>query len=89
MLGARKWSNYGKLYFRHFNELDHELNARLSRADRPSMLYLSSFNSKIMVVIDKFFVLTAGAVFAVLVVLTLYDEDVLNVEHVLTVISVT
>lgn len=27
--------------------------------------------------------------FAVLVILTVYDEDVLNVEHVLTIISIT
>lgn len=89
VLGSRKWSNYGKLYFRHFNELDHELEARLSRAYKPSLLYLSSFVSKFVVVIAKFFVFTFGAVFAALVVLTLYDEDVLNVEHVLTVISIT
>ena len=24
-LGMRKWSLYGRLYLRHFNELDHEL----------------------------------------------------------------
>ncbi|XP_022242594.1 autophagy-related protein 9A-like [Limulus polyphemus] len=28
VLGARRWSHYGRLYLRHFNELDHELNAR-------------------------------------------------------------
>ena len=89
VLGIRRWSNYGKLYFRHFNELDHELEARLSRAYKPSVLYLSSFISKFLVVCAKFVLFTFGAVFAVLVVLTIYDEDVLNVEHVLTVISVT
>ena len=89
VLGSRKWSNYGKLYFRHFNELDHELDARLSRAYKPALLYLSSFVSKFLVVIAKFFLFTFGAIFAVFIVMTLYDEDVLNVEHVLTVISVT
>lgn len=89
VLGIRRWSNYGKLYFRHFNELDHELEARLSRAYKPAVLYLSSFISKFLVVCAKFVLFTFGAVFAVLVVLTIYDEDVLNVEHVLTVISVT
>jgi len=89
VLGMRKWSNYGKLYFRHFNELDHELDARLSRAYKPAVLYLSSFVSKFIVVCAKFVLFTFGAVFAVLVVLTVYDEDVLNVEHVLSVISIT
>lgn len=89
VLGSRKWSNYGRLYFRHFNELDHELDARLSRAYKPSLQYLESFVSKFLAVVAKFFVFTFGAVFAVLVVLTLWDEDVLNVEHVLTLISVS
>ena len=26
--GARVWSQYGRLYLRHFNELDHEFTAR-------------------------------------------------------------
>jgi autophagy-related protein 9 len=89
VLGARRWSNYGRLYFRHFNELDHELNARLSRAYKPSMYYLSSFNSKFLIVLAKFFVFTFGAIFAVLLGLTIYDEDVLNVEHVLTIITIS
>lgn len=89
VLGSRKWSNYGKLYFRHFNELDHELDSRLSRAYKPSLNYLSSFVSKFLAVIAKFFVFTFGAIFAALVILALYDEDVLNVEHVITLISIT
>ena len=89
MLGIRRWSNYGKLYFRHFNELDHELEARLSRAYKPALLYLSSFNSKFLTVVAKFFVFTFGAIFAVLIGLTVYDEDVLNVEHVFTIISLS
>ncbi len=88
-LGARKWSSYGKLYFRHFNELDHELDARLSRAYKPAMLYLSSFVSKFITVLAKFLLLSFGAVFSVLIILTVYDEDVLNVEHVLTIITVS
>lgn len=89
MLGSRRWSNYGRLYFRHFNELDHELDARLSKAYRPAMNYLSSFVSKFLSVLAKFFVLTCGTIFAVLVLLTIYDEDVINIEHLLTIISVT
>lgn len=88
-LGARKWSNYGKLYLRHFNELDHELDARLARAYKPAMLYLSSFVSKFLVVVAQFVNFSFGAVFAVLLILTIYDEDVLNVEHVLTILTIT
>ena len=89
MLGVRKWSNYGHLYFRHFNELDHELDARLSRAYKPAISYLSSFVSKFLIVIAKFVLFTFGAIFSVLIILTVYDEDILNVEHVLTIISIT
>ena len=88
VLGMRRWSNYGRLYLRHFNELDHELDARLSRAHKPAMLYLSSFVSKLLAVLAKFFLVVFGAVFAVLVALTVYDEDVINVEHVLTIITI-
>lgn len=28
VFGTRKWSPYARVYLRHFNELDHELNAR-------------------------------------------------------------
>lgn len=87
VLGTRKWSNYGRLYLRHFNELDHELDARLSRAYKPSTTYLNSFISKELIVLAKFILITFGAIFAVLVVLTIIDEDVLNVEHVLTIIT--
>ncbi|KFM71307.1 Autophagy-related protein 9A, partial [Stegodyphus mimosarum] len=44
-LGMRKWSAYSKLYLRHFNELDHELNARLSRAYKPAKEYMRCFSS--------------------------------------------
>ncbi|XP_078571343.1 autophagy-related protein 9A-like isoform X2 [Branchiostoma floridae x Branchiostoma japonicum] len=84
-LGARKWSLYGRLYLRHFNELDHELNARLTRAYKPAERYMSSFTSHVMTLIARHVAFLAGAIFAVLVVLTIYDEDVLTIEHVLTI----
>lgn len=87
-LGTRMWSLYGRLYLRHFNELDHELNARLNRAYRPASKYMSIFTSPIMTVIAKNVAFVAGSVLAVLIILTVYDEDVLTVEHVLTTITV-
>lgn len=45
-LGLRKWSMYGRLYLRHFNELDHELQARLSRAYRPASRYVKMLNTR-------------------------------------------
>lgn len=87
-LGIRHWSMYGRLYLRHFNELDHELQARLSRAHRPATRYLAAFNSPLLSVIARSVAFMSGAVLAVLLSLTVYDEDVLSVEHVLTCITV-
>lgn len=87
-LGSRCWSQYGRVYLRHFNELDHELNARLNRAYRPASKYMNIFTSPLMTVIAKNVVFVAGALLAVLLTLTIYDEDVLAVEHVLTTMTV-
>jgi len=87
-LGVRKWSLYGRFYLRHFNELEHELSARLSRAYKPATYYMDIFVSPLATVIAKNIAFICGSVLAVLVVLTVWDEDVLNVEHLLTVITV-
>ena len=56
-LGVRKWSLYARyylrweqkfcllnpLFLRHFNELEHELSARLSRAYKPATHYMDIF----------------------------------------------
>lgn len=87
-LGSRCWSLHGRLYLRHFNELDHELNARLNRAYRPATKYMNIFTSPVMTVIAKNVGFVSGAILAVLIILTVYDEDVITVEHVLTAITV-
>ncbi|XP_012285874.1 autophagy-related protein 9A isoform X2 [Orussus abietinus] len=87
-LGTRMWSLYGRLYLRHFNELDHELNARLNRAYQPASKYMSIFTSPVVTVIAKNVAFVAGSILAVLLILTVYDEDVLTVEHVLTLMTI-
>ena len=72
---------------RHFNELEHELLARLSRAYRPAAYYMDIFVSPMATVIAKTVAFISGSVLAVLVLLTVWDEDVLNVEHVSREIS--
>lgn len=54
VLGIRCWSQYGMLYMRHFNELDHELQARLNRAYRPAVKYMESFSSPMGAVIARY-----------------------------------
>ncbi|KAK6023224.1 autophagy protein Apg9, partial [Ostertagia ostertagi] len=78
-LGMRRYSNYGRYRVRHFNELNHELTARLNR---------SHFTSALTEIFAKNVAFIAGAIAGVLAILSAWDEDVLQVEHVLTVISV-
>lgn len=87
-LGSRMWSLYGRLYLRHFNELDHELNARLCRGYRPATQYMNIFTSHLLTVIARSCAFFAGSVLAVLLGLTVYDEDVITVENVLTIVTV-
>ncbi|KAI1901981.1 hypothetical protein AGOR_G00040020 [Albula goreensis] len=87
-LGARRWSLYGRLYLRHFNELDHELHGRLGRGYKPVTKYMNSFTSPLLTVLAKNVAFFSGSVLAVLIALTVYDEDVLTVQHILTAITV-
>uniref|UniRef100_A0A8C9EUW1 Autophagy-related protein 9 n=1 Tax=Pavo cristatus TaxID=9049 RepID=A0A8C9EUW1_PAVCR len=87
VLGARRWSLYGRLYLRHFNELQHELAARLGRGHRPATRYMNSFASPLLAVLARHVAFFAGSVLAVLIALTVYDEDVLTVQHILTAIT--
>ncbi|XP_031414497.1 autophagy-related protein 9A [Clupea harengus] len=86
-LGARCWSLYGRCYLRHFNELDHELMSRLSKGYKASSKYMNCFMSPLLTVVAKNVAFFAGSLLAVLIALTIYDEDVLSVEHVLTSIT--
>ncbi|XP_053554169.1 autophagy-related protein 9A [Bombina bombina] len=86
-LGARCWSLYGRCYLRHFNELDHQLQARLSRSYKPASKYMNCFLSPLLAVAAKHLGFLAGSILAVLIALTVYDEDVLAVEHVLSTVT--
>ncbi|KAJ0183714.1 hypothetical protein K1T71_000137 [Dendrolimus kikuchii] len=87
-LGLRTWSLYARVTLRHFNELEHELRDRLNRAHKPATKYLSSFSSPITTVIARNIVFISASVLGVLVMLSVYDEDVLTVEHVLSIITI-
>ncbi|KAL4717803.1 hypothetical protein ACJJTC_000952 [Scirpophaga incertulas] len=87
-LGLRTWSLYARITLRHFNELEHELRDRLHRAHKPATKYLASFTSPITTVIAKNVMFLSASVLGVLIVLSVYDEDVLTVEHVLSIITI-
>ncbi|XP_058809457.1 autophagy-related protein 9A isoform X2 [Phymastichus coffea] len=88
-LGTRMWSLYGRVYLRHFNELDHELTARLNRAYRPASKYMSMFTSPLLTIFAKNIAFVSGSIFVVFFILTMYDEDFLQVEHVLMILAAT
>ncbi|WKY13987.1 hypothetical protein Q1695_004652 [Nippostrongylus brasiliensis] len=87
-LGMRRYSNYGRYRVRHFNELNHELGTRLNRSHQHANAYLDQFNSALVETFAKNIAFIAGAIAGVLAILSAWDEDVLQIEHVLTVISV-
>lgn len=87
-LGMRCWSQYGKLYLRHFNELDHELDARLTRAYRPAVKYMNSFSSPLVIVIARNVAFVCGGVASLIFLLAVYDEDVFQVQHVFTIFTI-
>ena len=60
----------------------------MSRAHRPATRYLSGFTSNLVAVIARNIAFLAGAILAVLVMLTIYDEDVIAVEHILSIMTV-
>ncbi|XP_052495086.1 autophagy-related protein 9B [Budorcas taxicolor] len=88
-LGMRRWSRLARLQLRHFNELPHELRARLARAYRPAAAFLRAAAppAPLLALLARQLVFFAGAPLAALLVLTVYDEDVLAVEHVLTAMT--
>ena len=87
IFGKRRWTEYSKLQLRHFNELDHEFQDRLARAHKPATKYLDSFKNPSLIVVAEHFSFIFGAILAVMISLTVYDEDVLKIEHALTVIG--
>lgn len=88
VLGTRRWSNYARLYVRHLNELDHEFTARLNRGYEAANLYLDTFTSPLIIILAKYMAFFSGSIGAVLVVLTIIDEDVLAVEHIFTIMTI-
>ncbi|XP_053950967.1 autophagy-related protein 9A isoform X1 [Anastrepha ludens] len=87
-LGMRMWSNYGRLYLRHFNELEHELDARLNRAYEYADRYLSSFSSPLMTLIASNILFVTGGIVVLILALGIYEEFVFQVEHVLSILTI-
>ena len=66
---------------------DHQLDDRLNRGYKSATKYMNSFTSPFLEIIAKHIAFVASSILAVLIFLTLYDEDVITVEHVITIIT--
>ncbi|KAL1513238.1 hypothetical protein ABEB36_002672 [Hypothenemus hampei] len=86
--GIRYWSHYGQLYFRHFNELDHELYARLSRAYKPATKYMGSFSCPSLVILAEHFTFMCSSILAIFLILGSLDNDIFYWDQVLTMLAI-
>ena len=87
MFGRRRWSLYGRWHLRDFNELEHELIMRLNRAYKPSVKYMDLFADPLVVIAARNIAFICGSLLAVLLVLTVIQEDLLTAHNVLTVMT--
>lgn len=87
VFGRRRWSLYGRLYLRDFNELDHELTLRLNRAYKPARKFMDLFTNPLVVIVSRNVAFITGSLLAVLLALTVIQEDLLTAHNVLIVIT--
>ena len=73
---------------RDFNELEHEFSLRKNRAYKPSVKYMDLFLDPLLTILAKNVAFIAGSLLAVLVVLTILQEDLLTAHNVLKIITV-
>ncbi|XP_055925086.1 autophagy-related protein 9A-like [Argiope bruennichi] len=85
---VRRWSRYARLYLRHFNEMDHELDKRLGRASKPAKDYMRSFSTPLVVVINKFIVKLLGFSVAFVAFWGIFKEELFTIPNVLVVLSI-
>ncbi|CAM6017248.1 unnamed protein product [Sphagnum balticum] len=76
--GSRRWSNLARWTFREFNELEHMFRHRLNASYKHAVEYLKQFPSPIISMIAKFVSFVAGAFAAVLILIALIDESLVE-----------
>lgn len=75
----RRWSRYSTWLFRQHNEMYHLLHQRLSIAYIYSDSYLKSFTSGFAILFSRFIAFVCGTILAVLLSLSMIDEDFLHI----------
>lgn len=77
VLGSREWTPLARWKFREFNELPHYLQARLNYSYTPANTYIDQFPINAVTIIARFVAFIAGSGLAVLLLIGLWDEEIL------------
>ncbi|WIA21708.1 hypothetical protein OEZ85_000874 [Tetradesmus obliquus] len=78
-LGSRRWSSLAKWRLREFNELPHYVQHRLDASYEAAVNYVGQFPSPMVSQVAKFVSFVAGSWAALLLGLSLLDENLLEV----------
>eukprot|EP00003_Mantamonas_plastica_P018928 TRINITY_DN308_c0_g1_i4.p1 TRINITY_DN308_c0_g1~~TRINITY_DN308_c0_g1_i4.p1 ORF type:complete len:482 (-),score=155.91 TRINITY_DN308_c0_g1_i4:179-1624(-) len=76
-LGMREWTLFSKWKFREFNELPHVFERRLQASYQPAEKYLVYFPVPMLTTVARFLSFVSGAFAAVLLFLSIIDEQLL------------
>ncbi|EPZ34851.1 autophagy protein 99 [Rozella allomycis CSF55] len=79
-LSARNYTEYSKMRFRDFNEMDHLFQRRLNESIPFAELYLSQFPNLLFDAIGRFLVFVSGTVTVTLALVGLAKEEILFLE---------
>lgn len=79
-LGIRQYTPLAEWKCRELNELYHLFKRRLSMSDEPAKRYISQFPREKTELVIKFFIFVFSSFAAVLVTLSIYDPELLNLE---------
>lgn len=85
-LFGRRWSNYARLYLRHFNELQHEFETRLKQAYIPASRYLDSFISRPLTVVAETGAFIFGGASVAFLVAGLIREQIMHLSGYLAIL---
>lgn len=75
--GPKDWSNYAKIIFRNYNELDHDFERRIELSHKYTIRYENRFSSNFIQFITNFGVKILGTLLSVLIFIAFYDEILL------------
>lgn len=79
-IGARQWSPLALWYLREFNEVPFFLYNRLNSGHESAMRYIKQFPNLLVSHISRFLCYIAGSFAALLMALTLFEDDLLEVD---------